>query len=268
MDFYIVLGHRSRRVARRREAGLSPAGAAVPSRRQPGRWRRGGTLPRDRAGLRDPGRSRSPAPVRRGGCRSRRTRTSRRPDSRGSISRRRCTRCSSRPSATCLPRSSAADEARGGPERGADLHQTLSLSFAQAMAGGEHRLALMRQENCARCAGTGQASIAAARCPACEGDGVVRSARGHMVFTRPCGRCARQRAAVAAGVSRTAAGLARCGAATSSSCPCRPASPTGRACAWPRGAMPGRRAARRGTSTSPSASRSIRCSAARATTCT
>ncbi len=57
------------------------------------------------------------------------------------------------------------------------------------MAGGEHRLALMRQENCPRCAGTGQASIAAARCPACEGDGVVRSARGHMVFTRPCRRC-------------------------------------------------------------------------------
>jgi molecular chaperone DnaJ len=83
-----------------------------------------------------------------------------------------------------------ADESRGGPERGADLHQTLSLSFAQAMAGGEHRLALMRQESCARCAGTGHASIAAARCPACEGDGVVRSARGHMVFTRPCGRCA------------------------------------------------------------------------------
>ena len=82
-----------------------------------------------------------------------------------------------------------ADEVRGSPERGADLHQTLSLTFRQAMAGGEHRLALVRQENCARCAGTGQASIAAARCPACEGDGVVRSARGHMVFTRPCGRC-------------------------------------------------------------------------------
>ena len=83
-----------------------------------------------------------------------------------------------------------ADQARGsGPERGADLHAMLSMSFAQAMAGGEHRLALMRQESCAHCAGTGQASIAAARCPVCEGDGVVRSARGHMVFTRPCGRC-------------------------------------------------------------------------------
>jgi len=83
-----------------------------------------------------------------------------------------------------------ADEPRSsGPERGADLHATLSLSFAQAMAGGEHRLALMRQASCARCAGTGHASIAAARCPVCEGDGAVRSAHGHMVFTRSCGRC-------------------------------------------------------------------------------
>lgn len=75
------------------------------------------------------------------------------------------------------------------PERGADLHATLSLGFADAMAGGPRRLSLMRQESCGRCAGTGQASIAAARCPACDGQGVVRSARGHMVFRRPCGRC-------------------------------------------------------------------------------
>lgn len=82
------------------------------------------------------------------------------------------------------------EEARtGGAERGADLHATLTLDFAQAMAGGDHRLPLTRQDSCAKCAGTGVASIAAARCPACEGDGVVRSARGHMVFTRPCGRC-------------------------------------------------------------------------------
>ncbi len=75
------------------------------------------------------------------------------------------------------------------PERGADLHATLSLSFALAMAGGHFGLTLMRQDTCGRCAGTGLASIAASRCPSCEGDGVVRSARGHMVFTRRCGRC-------------------------------------------------------------------------------
>jgi molecular chaperone DnaJ len=76
-----------------------------------------------------------------------------------------------------------------GPERGADLHAGLTIGFAQAMSGGEHRLALMRQESCGRCAGTGRASAAASRCPACEGQGVTRSARGHMIFSRPCARC-------------------------------------------------------------------------------
>ncbi len=75
------------------------------------------------------------------------------------------------------------------PDRGEDLHATLPLTFAQAMAGGLFGVTLMRQEACARCAGTGLASIAASRCPSCEGEGIVRSARGHMVFTRPCGRC-------------------------------------------------------------------------------
>ena len=94
-----------------------------------------------------------------------------------------------------------ADEARGGPERGADLHQTLSLSFAQAMAGGEHRLA----------------ADAAGELRALRGDrsgldrggampGVRRRRRG-AIGARPHGVHAAvrpvrgQRAAVAAGVS-------------------------------------------------------------------
>jgi molecular chaperone DnaJ len=76
-----------------------------------------------------------------------------------------------------------------GPERGADLHATLSLTFEQAMKGGEFRVAVLKQATCKECAGTGVRSIASARCPACDGVGTVRSARGHMVFTRPCGRC-------------------------------------------------------------------------------
>src|SRR5262245_5096807 len=76
-----------------------------------------------------------------------------------------------------------------GPERGVDLHATINLTFDQAMRGGEHRLAVLRQATCKECAGTGVLSIAAARCPACDGVGTVRSARGHMIFTRSCGRC-------------------------------------------------------------------------------
>ena len=76
-----------------------------------------------------------------------------------------------------------------GPERGADLHATVNLTFEQAMRGGEFHVAVVRQATCKECAGTGVLSVAAARCPACDGLGTVRSARGHMVFTRACGRC-------------------------------------------------------------------------------
>ena len=75
------------------------------------------------------------------------------------------------------------------PARGADLHTTLALTFEQAVAGGEFRVPVVRQDTCRECAGTGVLSVAAARCPACEGAGAVRSARGHMVFTRACSRC-------------------------------------------------------------------------------
>jgi molecular chaperone DnaJ len=76
-----------------------------------------------------------------------------------------------------------------GPERGADLHASVNLTFEQAMRGGEFRVAVLRQVTCKDCAGTGVLSMAAAKCPACDGVGTVRSARGHMVFTRSCGRC-------------------------------------------------------------------------------
>lgn len=76
-----------------------------------------------------------------------------------------------------------------GPERGADLHVSLDLSFDQALEGGSRRVAVTRQDACGRCAGTGQAPRASSACPACGGQGVVRSARGHMLFTRSCARC-------------------------------------------------------------------------------
>jgi molecular chaperone DnaJ len=75
------------------------------------------------------------------------------------------------------------------PERGHDLHQTLSLSFEQAAAGGEFHLSIVRQENCRECAGTGLLSTAAVKCPSCDGVGSLRTARGHMVFAQRCERC-------------------------------------------------------------------------------
>lgn len=97
-------------------------------------------------------------------------------------------------------------------ERGADLHGSLAVSFLQSMHGGEHRLPIVRQDACRDCAGTGVRSVAAARCPACQGSGRQRSARGHMVFTRACPRCrgtgllAEQACASCGGLGRVARG--------------------------------------------------------------
>src|SRR5262245_40350357 len=63
------------------------------------------------------------------------------------------------------------------PQRGADLHASLSLTFDDAVAGGEFRVPVVRQDSCRDCAGTGVVSSATTRCPACDGSGGVRSAR-------------------------------------------------------------------------------------------
>jgi molecular chaperone DnaJ len=78
---------------------------------------------------------------------------------------------------------------RVAPERGADLHQTVALTFQQAFAGVTHPVTVTRRETCRSCAGTGRTRVSPAPCLACQGAGAVRSARGHMVFTRSCPTC-------------------------------------------------------------------------------
>ena len=74
-------------------------------------------------------------------------------------------------------------------ERGADLHQTVTLSFDEAMRGGDRALVVTRLTHCGACRGAGRVKTAESRCPACHGAGIVKTARGHMVFSRPCGEC-------------------------------------------------------------------------------
>jgi molecular chaperone DnaJ len=69
------------------------------------------------------------------------------------------------------------------------LHQTLSLPFEDAMRGGQRQLALTRQDSCRACQGTGRLQAAESRCLHCHGAGIVKSARGHMVFSKPCAHC-------------------------------------------------------------------------------
>jgi molecular chaperone DnaJ len=75
------------------------------------------------------------------------------------------------------------------PERGADLHQVVTLSFEDAMRGGQRGMTVTRQEHCRACRGTGTFRTAESRCLQCQGAGTVKSVRGHMVFSKPCPKC-------------------------------------------------------------------------------
>jgi molecular chaperone DnaJ len=81
-------------------------------------------------------------------------------------------------------------------ERGSDLHQTMTIGFEAAIRGAQRPLSVTRQEHCRACRGAGWQQVAETRCPSCHGAGAIKSARGHMVFSRtcaPCGGTGRQR---------------------------------------------------------------------------
>jgi molecular chaperone DnaJ len=76
------------------------------------------------------------------------------------------------------------------PERGADLHARVSISFEEAWRGVECPITVTRHVRCRACTGSGHHRVAEARCVSCEGTGTVRSVRGHMVFSKNCVHCA------------------------------------------------------------------------------
>src|SRR5688572_27481646 len=82
---------------------------------------------------------------------------------------------------------------RGGrrppAERGADLHPEVPLSFDEAFRGTTRTITVTRREICRTCAGSGRAAASTGACVLCQGAGTIRSARGHMVFTRRCTGC-------------------------------------------------------------------------------
>ena len=79
--------------------------------------------------------------------------------------------------------------AEGSAERGVDLHQTVSVPLEEAINGGERAVTVTRQEHCRACQGVGRLPVNETRCVQCHGTGVVKSARGHMVFSKPCAYC-------------------------------------------------------------------------------
>lgn len=74
-------------------------------------------------------------------------------------------------------------------ERGADLHAAATVSFEDALRGVEQRVPVTRQEACRSCGGSGVQRTVETQCRHCRGAGTIRSARGHMVFAKPCQAC-------------------------------------------------------------------------------
>jgi len=72
---------------------------------------------------------------------------------------------------------------------GADLYLTVSIAFEEAVRGVDTTLTVVRRDACHGCKGRGVQSVAEATCPSCRGAGTVRTSRGHMMFTKTCGRC-------------------------------------------------------------------------------
>lgn len=77
----------------------------------------------------------------------------------------------------------------GGPERGADLHASISLTFDEAIRGAQRPVTVTRRETCRACRGVGVLRTSEGRCARCHGAGTVRSSRGHMVFSKTCASC-------------------------------------------------------------------------------
>ena len=80
------------------------------------------------------------------------------------------------------------------PQRGADMHYNLDISFEEAALGCEKELYIARTEVCSMCQGSGaRQGTRPTRCPTCDGAGQVRrvqrSVFGRFINTAPCSQC-------------------------------------------------------------------------------
>ena len=80
------------------------------------------------------------------------------------------------------------------PRRGADISQTITLTFEEAVFGAEKEIEISRDELCSTCRGSGaEPGTSPARCPTCGGRGEVRQTRqtflGAMVQVTTCPTC-------------------------------------------------------------------------------
>ena len=78
---------------------------------------------------------------------------------------------------------------QASPQRGADLHVEMQVTFEEALAGGQRAVTVTRRDHCRVCAGSGRTRTSTGPCHLCQGTGAVKSVRGHMIFSRNCGAC-------------------------------------------------------------------------------
>ncbi len=75
-----------------------------------------------------------------------------------------------------------------GPERGEDIHYSMSIGFEDAIRGVKTRIRLTRLVPCETCGGTGTTGGAGV-CPVCGGSGRTMMQRGFMKFSTVCPAC-------------------------------------------------------------------------------
>ena len=138
MDFYVILGVERGATLGRHQARVQAARAEVSSGHQSGRPDGRGAVPADRGGVRNAERSGSPAALRHHGDHGRRRRRSHLRLRGIRFLGQRARQRGVRPSAICSPTCSGSatrGAATATPERGVDLHQTITLD----VRGGDAR---------------------------------------------------------------------------------------------------------------------------------
>ena len=83
---------------------------------------------------------------------------------------------------------------RQAPQRGADLHYRVTLSFEEAAFGSDQEIAITRTENCSLCHGIGaKPGSQPIRCPNCNGSGQVKRVQqsifGRFTNIATCSQC-------------------------------------------------------------------------------
>lgn len=84
--------------------------------------------------------------------------------------------------------------ARQAPQRGADLHQRVTIAFEEAAFGVEKEITVSRTERCTMCHGTGHPPDSyPTECPTCNGHGQIRRVQqnifGRFTNITTCPRC-------------------------------------------------------------------------------